>query len=160
MDKEAFKELLGGIDFAALIPDIQEILAFVGPTVQVLVMVGSFVMLAFGLYCLMIAPKEATYRAGYRFRWGMASLESWRFMQRTAGVIFSVLGMLSAIYMALFTRHLEDLGLMELMIQSCGYIGMQAVLALFGCLVTNFLVVLRYDRKGTRRYTWKELFSE
>ncbi len=160
MDKEAFKELLNGVDFAALLPNIQDIIAVLAPTVQVLVVAGSFVMLAFGLYCLMIAPKEATYLAGYRFRWGMASLDAWRFMQRVAGVVFSVLGMLSAIYMALFTRHLEDLPLMELMTQSCIYIAMQAGLALIGCAVTNFLVICRYDRKGNRRYTWRELFSE
>jgi hypothetical protein len=81
-------------------------------------------------------------------------------MQRVAGVVFSMLGMLSAIYMALFTRHLADLPLMELMTQSCKYILMQAALAVIGCLVTNFLVIYRYDRKGNRRYTWKELFSE
>ena len=160
MDKEALKALLGGIDIAGLIPKIEDILAYVAPTVQILVMVGSFVMLAFGLYCLMIAPKEATHAAGYRFRWGMASDHSWRFMQRVAGVVFSMLGMLSAIYMALFTRHLADLPLMDLMTQSCKYILMQAALAVIGCLVTNFLVIYRYDRKGNRRYTWKELFSE
>ena len=160
MDKEAFKELLAGVDIAGLIPKIEDILAYVAPITQILVMVGSFVMLAFGLYCLMIAPKEATYAAGYRFRWGMASPESWRFMQRLAGVVFSVLGMLSAIYMALFTRHLADLELMDLLTQSCMYILLQAGLALAGCVITNFLVIFRYDRKGVRRYTWRELFSE
>ena len=160
MDKEALKNLLNGFDLGALVPHVEDILSIVAPTAKVLMLLGPFVMLAFGLYCLMIAPKEATYAAGYRFRWGMASPESWRFMQRLAGVVFSVLGMLSAIYMALFTRHLADLELMDLLTQSCMYILLQAGLALAGCVITNFLVIFRYDRKGVRRYTWRELFSE
>ncbi len=159
MDKEAFKELLNGVDLAQLLPDINEILSFVAPTAQILAVAGSFVMLAFGLYCLMIAPKEATYLAGYRFRWGMGSLESWRFMQRLAGVVFSVLGLLCAIYMALNTRHLEDLELMDLLTQATVYIAAQAGVALVGCVITNFFVILRYDRKGNRRYTWLELLK-
>ena len=64
MDKEALKQLLNGIDFAELLPDINQILSVVAPTAKVLMLCGSFIMLAFGLYCLMIAPKEATYLAG------------------------------------------------------------------------------------------------
>ena len=158
MDKEAFKQLLNGIDLAQLLPDVSGLLDFVAPTTQFLAVAGSFVMLAFGLFCLMIAPREATYALGYRFRWGMASPESWRFMQRLAGVVFSLLGLGSAILVALFTRHFADLPLMELMTHSTICIAQQAVVALAGCLVTNFLVVVRYNRKGIRRYTWAELF--
>ena len=159
MDKEAFKKLLNGIDFAELLPDINEILSVVAPTAKILMLCGSFIMLAFGLYCLMIAPREATYLAGYRFRWGMGSVQSWRFMQRCAGVIFLVLGLGSAVYMALNTRHVDALALMDLLITAAVYIILQAGVALVGCLLTNLLVILRYDLKGNRRYTWRELWK-
>ena len=158
MDKEAFKELLAGVDIAGLIPKIEDILAYVAPITQILVMVGSFVMLAFGLYCLMIAPKEATYLAGYRFRWGMGSVMAWRFMQRFAGVIFTILGLGSAVYMALHTRHVDELALMDLLMLSIYYSILQAGVALVGCLLTNLAVLMRYDLKGNRRYTWRELW--
>ena len=159
MDKEAFKKLLNGIDFAELLPDINEILSVVAPTAKILMLCGSFIMLAFGLYCLMIAPREATHLAGYRFRWGMGSVQSWRFMQRCAGVIFLVLGLGSAVYMALHTRQVDELALMDLLITAAVYIILQAGVALVGCLLTNLLVILRYDLKGNRRYTWRELWK-
>lgn len=160
MDKEAFKKLLAGIDFAELLPDISQIIAFAAPIAKFLALAGSFVMLAFGLYCLMLAPREATYQAGYRFRWGMSSVNAWRFMQRVAGVVYLVLGLGSAVYMALFARDLGQLELMDLLGRSAVYIALQAGLALAGCVITNLLVLLRYDRKGNRRYTWAELFRE
>ena len=159
MDKEAFKQLLNGIDFAELLPDISNLLNFAGPVARVLMLCGSFIMLAFGLYCLMIAPKEATYLAGYRFFWGMGSVESWRFMQRTAGVVFTVLGLGSAVYMALYTRYVFELPLMDMMLAAAMYIALQAGVALVACLLTNLAVMIRYDLKGRRRYTWRELWK-
>lgn len=159
MDKEAFKQLLNGIDFAELLPDISNLLNFAGPVARVLMLCGSFIMLAFGLYCLMIAPKEATYLAGYRFFWGMGSVESWRFMQRTAGVVFTVLGLGSAVFMALYTRHVFELPLMDMMLAAAMYIALQAGVALVACLLTNLAVMIRYDLKGRRRYTWRELWK-
>ena len=159
MDKEALKQLLNGIDFAELLPDINQILSVVAPTAKVLMLCGSFIMLAFGLYCLMIAPREATHLAGYRFFWGMGSVEAWRFMQRTAGVVFTVLGLGSAVFMALYTRHLDDMALMDMMLSAAIYIGLQAGVALVACLLTNLAVMIRYDLKGNRRYTWRELWK-
>ena len=159
MDKEAFKKLLNGIDFAELLPDINQILSIVAPVTKVLMFCGSFILLAFGLYCLMIAPREATYLMGYRFRWGMGSVKAWRFMQRTAGVIFTVLGLSCAVVVALQTQQVDQLPLMELMTTACLYILFQAGVALAGCLITNLLVILRYDLKGNRRYTWRELWK-
>ena len=159
MDKEAFKQLLNGIDFAELLPDINEILSIVPPTAKILMLCGSFIMLAFGLYCLMIAPREATYSAGYRFRWGMGSVAAWRFMQRCAGVIFLVLGFGCAVYMALHTRDVDDLALMDLLTTAAMYILLQIGVALVGCLLVNLAVIIRYDWKGNRRYTWRELWK-
>lgn len=159
MDKEALKQLLDGFDFASLVPNVEDILAVVAPTAKVLLMLGPFVMLAFGLYCLMLSPKEATYLAGYRFRWGMGSLQAWRFMQRFAGVIFTVLGLLSAVYMALNTRHVDELALMDLLTTSILYSLLQAGVALVGRLLTNLAVFIRYDLKGNRRYTWRQLWK-
>ena len=157
--KEALQQLLDGFDFASLIPHVEDILSIVAPTAKVLMLLGSFVMLAYGLYCLMLSPKEATYLAGYRFRWGMGSVQAWRFMQRFAGVIFTVLGLLCAIYMALHTRDVDDLSLMDLLATSIYYSLLQAGVALCGCLLTNFAVFLRYDLKGNRRYTWRQLWK-
>ena len=159
MDKEALKNLLNGFDLGALVPHVEDILSIVAPTAKVLMLLGPFVMLAFGLYCLMIAPKEATYLAGYRFRWGMGSVMAWRFMQRFAGVIFTILGLGSAVYMALHTRHVDELALMDLLMLSIYYSILQAGVALVGCLLTNLAVLMRYDLKGNRRYTWRELWK-
>lgn len=80
-------------------------------------------------------------------------------MQRTAGVVFTVLGLGSAVFMALYTRHLDDMALMDMMLSAAIYIGLQAGVALVACLLTNLAVMIRYDLKGNRRYTWRELWK-
>ena len=159
MDKQAIKDLLEGFDFAALIPDVEKIVGVAEPTVQFLLYACPFVLLGFGLYCLLIAPKEATYLAGYRFAWGMGSEEAWRFTQRLAGVMHMLLGLGLAVFMAFESRKLEDLATMDLMLQAVGYIALQAAVALVGRWCINLLVFLRYDHQGRRRYTWRELWK-
>lgn len=159
MDKQAIKDLLEGFDFAALIPDVEKIVGIAEPTVQFLLYAGPFVLMGFGIYCLLIAPKEATYLAGYRFSWGMGSEEAWRFMQRLAGVVHLVLGLGLAVFMAFESQKFEGLAVMDLMLQAVIYIALHATVALIGRWIINLLVFLRYDHKGCRRYTWRELWK-
>jgi hypothetical protein len=48
---------------------------------------------------------------------------------------------------------------MDAMAKMAGWILWQAALLLVSRLIINFVVFLRYDRKGNRRYTWAELWQ-
>ena len=158
MTIENIKELMDGVDIAALLPDIQSILDLCAVLARYGLLLGPIVMLFLGLHYFLLAPKEANYTTGYRFRWGMASVESWRFMQQVAGAIWSLLGLGLLIAMAVATQQMKELELMALLLQVIHRVLWQAGLALVSSLLINLIVVLRYDHTGKRRLTWRELY--
>ena len=163
MSTEKIKELLGGLDLEAmlqkLLPEIEPLLDRSAAIARLIMMIGPFVVLAMGLYYFLNAPKEANYRAGYRCHWGMGSVEAWRYTQRLAGIVWSVLGLALAIWMAIAGGQLASLELLDAMGKVAVWIFWQAALLLLSRIVIDLLVFLRYDRKGVRRYTWAELWK-
>lgn len=163
MTTEKLKELLGGLDLQAMLekilPDLTAMLEKTAALSRLCMLIGPFVVLAMGLYYFLNAPKEANYRSGYRCHFGMGSVEAWRFTQRLAGGIFSLLGLGLAIWMAIAGAKLVGMAQMDAMAKMAGWILWQAAALLVSRLVINFLVFLRYDRKGNRRYTWAELWQ-
>lgn len=159
MTIENIKELMDGVDIAALLPDLQALLTTVPGLVRLAVLVGPAVLLFLGLHYFLLAPKEANYTTGYRFRWGMASPESWRFMQLVAGAIWSLLGLGLLIAMAISTAEFPSLEVMDLLWAAVGKLALQALLVLVSCGLINLIVVARYDFKGRRRLTWREMYQ-
>ena len=162
MNTASFKELLRDFSLETLLedllPELAPLLEKSAFWARLLMLAGPFVILAMGLYYFLNAPKEANYRSGYRCFFGMGSVEAWRFTQRLAGGVWSVLGLGLAIWMASAGQKLADLELMDAMLQMAVYIFWQAMALLASRLLINGLVFLRYDAKGNRRYTWAELW--
>ena len=163
MNTEKIKELLGKMDLQTLLeeilPELNPLLDKSAGIARLLMLAGPFVILGMGLYSFLNAPKEANYRSGYRCYWGMGSVEAWRYTQKLAGAVWCMLGLGLAIWMAVASANLAGMAIMDAMLQMAIYIFWQAA-ALFGCRVLiNFLVFLRYDAKGVRRYTWAELWK-
>lgn len=159
MTIENIKELMDGVDIAALLPDIQSVVDNAFRFVRFAVLLGPLVLLFLGLHYLLLAPKEANYTTGYRFRWGMGSVESWRFMQQTAGIIWSLLGLGLLIAMAVLGAQFDRMQLMELLWEAVSCVGLQVLLVLLSCGLINLIVFVRYDMKGNRRLTWRELYE-
>lgn len=159
MSIENIKQLMDGVDIASLLPDIENILKFACTAGRFALLLGPAVLLFLGLHYFLLAPKEANYTTGYRFRWGMASVESWRFMQQTAGILWSLLGLGLLIAMGITAGSLKDLEPMALLTLVAKRLGLQVILTLASCLLINLLVLLRYDRKGKRRLSWRELYQ-
>lgn len=162
MSTDTFKDLLRDFSLETLLedilPELAPLLEKSAILARLLMLVGPFVILAMGLYYFLNAPKEANYRSGYRCYFGMGSVEAWRYTQRLAGGIWSLLGLGLAVWMAIAGSALAGLALMDTMLRMAGYILCQAAALLLSRLVINFLVFLRYDAKGNRRYTWAELW--
>lgn len=159
MTIENIKELMDGVDIAALLPDLRELLTTVPGLVRLMVLLGPAVLLFLGLHYFLLAPKEANYSTGYRFRWGMASPESWKFMQLVAGAIWSMLGLGLLIAMAIATAEFSSLEIMDLLWTAVNQLALQALLVLISCGLINLIVVARYDFKGRRRLTWREMYQ-
>ena len=160
MDK--IKEFLRDFSFETLLedllPELAPLLEKTAFLSRLMLLVGPFVILGMGLYYFLNAPKEANYQSGYRCYWGMGSVQAWRFTQRLAGGLWSLLGLGLAIWMALAGPELAALDMMDRMGRMAMYILCQAISLLLLRWIINLLVFLRYDAKGNRRYTWAELW--
>ena len=162
MNLESLKELIGGLDPESLLqkilPQLEPLLGKTAVLARLMLLIGPFLILAMGLYYFLNAPKEANYRSGFRCVFGMGSVEAWRFTQRLAGCVWSLLGLALVIWMSVAGLGLVDLPLMDAMLRMMGYIFWQAILLLISRLAIGLVAFLRYDRKGNRRYTWSELW--
>ncbi len=156
---ENIKEIMDDLDLTALFPKIEDVLAFVSQFTRWAVMVGPLVLLGLGLYYFLAAPKEANYRSGYRFRWGMGSVEAWQFTQRLAGMVWMALGLVLTVVMAIVTLGFGELSSMEMLWEAVECLLWELGIVCLSCIVINTIVFSRFDRKGNRRLTWKELFT-
>lgn len=158
MNIENIKEIMDGFELGELFPKIESVLDLVVPAARLFLLIGPFVLLALGLLYILAAPKEANYQSGYRFYWGMGSEMAWQFTQKLAGCVYALAGMTLVVTFALLGRGLAEMELMQLLLKTCVYIAIQAVVAWGIKRLINLVVILRYDRKGNRRYTWAELW--
>lgn len=159
MTIENIKELMDGVDIAALLPDLQALLTHAPALIRILVLLGPIVLLFLGLHYFLLSPEEANYSTGYRFGWGMASPESWKFMQQVAGIVWGLLGLGLLIAMSITSTGFAELEIMDLLWVAVKKLALQAGLVLLSCLVINLIVIARYDFKGRRRLTWRELYE-
>ena len=160
MTIENIKELMDGVDIAALLPDLEKLVAALPSIMRFLVLLGPVVLLFLGLHYFLLAPKEANYTTGYRFHWGMASPDSWRFMQQVAGAAWTLLGLGLLIAMAISSAGFGQLETMDLLWTVVKNLALQAGLTLVSCLLIDVIVVLRYDYKGRRRLTWRDVYED
>lgn len=148
---EALKESLETLDFSKLIPELNTILGWVELILRLSVMAAPLLLLGFGLVFLLMPPKEANHGLGYRFWWGMASMESWQFTQRVAGMAWSLLGAVLTIVMALLSTGLRDLEPMDMVWQAGVYLLWELGLTVVACIIIDVIVIIFFDIKGYRR---------
>lgn len=149
--KELIKSLLNDFDPTALLPDLGELFGWLELVLRIAVLVGPLCLLGFGLWYLLAPAKEANHSVGYRFYWGMSSVEVWQFTQRLAGLVWTALGLGMTIVMAIICNGYRDMA-QDAMI----YSALTALLWELGLIVVsifaiNITVMVLYDRKGYRR---------
>lgn len=148
---EDIKVLMDNFDPAALLPELGSIVGKVEFITRIAVLVGPVVLLVMGLAYFFLAPKEANYHFGYRCYHGMGSVEAWRFTQRLAGIVWTLSGLLLTIVMAVITTGFKGGQIMDIISSGVSCLVWEVGLAAVSCLVINFLVMLRYNRRGERR---------
>lgn len=88
----SFINKLLDLDFGALLPAAETLLFLAQLGISLAVIAGPLVMVVLGLLYLFRPTKEANYKFGFRTYFGMGSEEAWRFTQKMAGLLFSVVG--------------------------------------------------------------------
>ena len=145
------KSLLTDFDPAAFLPDLNAIFGWLELAMRICVLAAPLSVLGFGLLYLLAAPKEANHKLGYRFYWGMSSVEVWQFTQRLAGLVWTGLGLVMTIVMALICNGYRDLAPEAMLYSALKAIGWELGLIVLSILAINITVMVLFDHKGYRR---------
>ena len=151
MNFDELKALFDELDLTKLLPDADQVLGAVQTVLRLAVMVGPLVLLGFGLLYLFAPPKEANHSLGYRFWWGMASLDAWIFTQKVAGIGWSVLGLVLTVIMGIKAAGFMDLPVMDAVFLAGKCLLWQLVLTVGVCVIVDIVVVVCFDHRGFRR---------
>ena len=138
-------------DFSGLIPPLDTVMGWIELALRVAVMAGPLLMLGFGLLFLLAPPKEANYGVGFRCWWGMASLESWQFTQRIAGMVWAGLGAVLTIVMALIGNGFRDMDPVDMAQRAGICVICELVLVVIAWVAINVIVIKNFDKDGYRR---------
>ena len=156
MNFDELKALLTDMDLTKILPQSDAMAASVQKVLQLAVMIGPLALLGFGLLYLFAPPKEANHALGYRFWWGMASLDAWTFTQRVAGIGWSSLGLILTVVMSIIGSTFKKKALMDAVFIAGKCLLWQLGLALLACLIIDVIVVVYYDRDGFRRQNFEK----
>lgn len=151
LDIASIKELMDGFDPAALLPDLSKVFGSLAAVCRFAVLIGPVVMLALGLAYLFLSPKEANYYFGYRCYYGMGSVNAWRFTQRLAGLVFSLLGGLLLVLMLWISGSFAGMEVTAMVWKALDCLIWQAVAALVATVGLNGTAAFFFDRKGELR---------
>ena len=150
--KESLTQLMDGFAPATLLPDISRLFGSLATVCRVCVMIGPIVLLALGLAYLLFSPKEANYYFGYRCYYGMGSPEAWRYTQRMAGLIWSLLGLILTAVLLVSSMGYGGKATIEVVDAAVTSLTCELVLTVLSCLAINGLVMYHFNRSGGRRY--------
>ena len=145
-------DVINNFDPVSYLPDITSILGWADLFARICVMVAPVLMLLCGLRYLLLPPREANHEAGYRFYFGMGSVQAWRFTQKFAGLVWSAVGLILTVTMFLITGAFGQLDLMEMVDKAVLCILWEIGLMIASILIINLTLTVRYDRKGNVRW--------
>lgn len=150
---EKITELLDKLEhLGELIPKLDTLTGWVQWLVSLAVRVGPVCILVLGLIYLLIPPKEANRKAGYRTYFGMGSIMAWRFTQRAAGILMIPIGLILTLSAYATAARFTSMDLMTMAHTAFGAIKVQVVCALIIYIVMFVLTAVVFDRKGYCRF--------
>ena len=148
---ESLIALVNEFDFAKIMPELDSVMGWIDLFVRLCVLAAPVAVLFFGLWWLLLPPKEANHHVGYRCFFGMGSVDAWRLTQKIAGVLFTVLGVGLLAISLLVSNRFPDLEPMVMLDKAVVCILWQIGITLVLSLMINLIVALRYDRNGDLR---------
>ena len=151
MDMSALSALFTDFDLAAFLPEINTLMGWVETVLRLCVMAGPLALLGFGLLYRLAPPKEANYSLGYRFWWSMASLDAWQYTHKLVGLVWSGLGLVLTVIMALVCNAFRRMAPMDMVWSAVTCLGWELALTAIACIAINVQIVRVFDKDGFRR---------
>lgn len=149
MDKLA--EDVAEFDVVKFLPKLDSVIGLIELAAKLAVLAGPVLILVLGLIYYFSPPKEANHKFGYRFYWGMGSVEAWQFTQRLAGVVWSGLGAVLTLIMLLISIGFRGLDGLEMAGAALSCVLWELALIGVACIAINVIVGLRFDKEGNVR---------
>ena len=149
MDKLA--QLVTDFDMANFIPELDSVIGWVEFSAQLAVLAGPLLLLILGAVYYFIPPKEANHSLGYRFYWGMGSVEAWQFTQKIAGVSWMGLGLVLTVIMLLISAGYRGMETPDIVSSAGVCLVWELVLIALLCIAIDVVVALRFDKDGNVR---------
>ena len=92
-------DFLQNFDPSKILPNIAKLMTDAVIILRICVLAGPILLAVLGAVYFFLAPKEANHSVGYRFFWGMSSMEAWQFMQKLSGMVWGALGIVLLVIM-------------------------------------------------------------
>ena len=148
---EKLTEIFEKLDLAKLVPPMDTLLDKLLWIAKVAVLAGPIVMLVFGLWYLLLPPKEANYGAGFRTWFGMGSVEAWRMTQRIGGIVWSACGLVLAVVMWFVSRGFAGGDPMVVAEKALTCLVWQVAVAFISYIGVWIVMMFLFDSRGCRR---------
>ena len=149
---EKITELLNNFSLEKYIPKLDTLMGWVQWLISLAIRVGPICILVLGLIYLLIPPKEANWKAGYRTYFGMGSVMAWNFTQRVAGILMIPTGLLLTVIAYAKIGKFSDYDLMTMAQEAFGAIKFQVVCALIIYIFMFVLTAVMFTRNGDCRF--------
>ncbi len=149
MDK--ILSLLQDFDVAKFLPPPDVFVNKLELLMRVAVMAGPLAILGLGLWYFLAPPKEANHSAGFRTYWGMGSVEAWRYTQRLAGILYSLMGTVMTVVLSLICNGFRGMNAMKMANIAIVCVTVEFVLIIGAWVYINIMVYMHYDKEGNRK---------
>lgn len=139
------------MDPVSFLPNLDKMLGHLEMVMRIAVLVGPLCLLGLGLWYLLAPAKEANHIIGFRCYWGMASVEVWQFTQRLAGLVWTGLGLVMTIVMAVICNGYRKMAPDEMVWSALKALGWELVLVVVSIIAINVTIMVLYNQNGYRR---------
>ena len=150
---EKITELLDNLEnLGDKLPKLDTLAGWVEWLISLAVRVGPVCILVLGLIHLLIPPKEANWKAGYRTYFGMGSITAWHFTQRVSGILMTVVGLILTIIAYISVAKFHGMDLMQMAYEAFTLVKVQAIFAALIYVSMFVLTAVMFTRNGDCRY--------
>lgn len=150
---EKITELLDKLEnLGDLLPELNTLTGWVQWLISLAVRIGPVCILVLGLIYLLIPPKEANRKAGYRTMFGMGSITAWHFTQRVAGTLMTVIGAILTVSAYATVAKIAKLDLMDMAYKAFQTVKVQVIWALIIYVFMFVLTAVIFDYNGLCRF--------
>ena len=143
--------LVDEFDLASVFPPMDTVVGWATFFGWLCMLAAPVTMLILGLRYRYSPAEKANYETGYRFFFGMGSSAAWRYTQRLAGVVWTLLGGGLLVIMLLICLFFGMMNPMTMATVILWCVGIQLVLMIGSCVAINILVSKQFDKDGKPR---------